>query len=159
MDIAMKAVHQIVAQITDVNVRMWVCPENSSVDRPDSYYENQRCMMHRLLLLYREIPYLRGKWYLTYDTGYPPLDKQIHSILGSLLKDPTALLHSKVHAYGQSLFHACRELAYFNPVPGLWTDNGSNQLRHNFRTRYRREYTPSRPLFSSWTDTSGNRNL
>ena len=71
---AIAAVHQIMMQISEMNI-----------------HQMQRVMMHRLLLLYHEIPYLKGKWYLTYDTGYPPLDKQIHSILGDLLKKTQTL--------------------------------------------------------------------
>ena len=158
IDLAMKAVHQIVVQTSVTNIREWIRKETSSVQRSDSYYEAQRCMMHRLLLLYHEIPYLRGKWYLTYDTGYPPLDKQIHSILGSLLKDPQALSHSEAREYGKSLFLACRDLVHYNQVPGLWSEADQEQLREGFGDRYRREYIRTRSSFSPWTDTSGNRN-
>ena len=49
---AIAAVHQIMMQISDMNI-----------------HQTQRVMMHRLLILYHEIPYLKGKWCLTYDTG------------------------------------------------------------------------------------------
>ncbi len=155
---AIAAVHQIMMQISEMNIREWVHMESSSIQRPDSYYQTQRFIMHRLLLLYHEIPYLKGKWYLTYDTGYPPLDKQIHSILGGLLKKPQTLTHENAEKYAKSIYLACHDLACQNQVPGLWAEDNEKQLREDFGTRYRREYTPSRSIFPPWTDTSDNRN-
>ena len=158
IDLAIKAISQIIAQTTESNIIKWTEEEGAILTRSMSYYANQRNMMHRMLLLYREIPYLKGKWYLTYDTGYPVLDKQLHAILDSLLKQPEALSHTTAEEYGKTLYLSCRDHAMTTPVPGIWLEEPSGSLREGFSERYRREYVARPSSFPPWRDLSENRN-
>ena len=118
--------------------------------------------MQRLLLLYTEITYVKAKWYLTYDTGCPQLDKTIHSILGDFLAKPTSMTRKKAKQYAKTLYLSgtCNHLIEMSHVPGLWANRSLSIIATTFQTRYRRPYASKGGYhYSAWQDTSQNRNL
>jgi len=115
--------------------------------------------MQRLLLLYTEIAYLKAKWYLTYDTGCPQLDKTIHSILGGLLAKPTSMTRKQAKQYAKTLYLSCNHLIEMSHVPGPWPNRSLSIIATTFQTWYRRPYASERESnFPAWQDTSRNRN-
>ena len=114
-----------------------VLEQHSTMDNFDASTSRAHLLLHRkekmkrLLLLYTEITYLKAKWYLTYDTSCPQLDKAIHSILGELLAKPTSMTRKKATQYARTLYLSCNHLIEMSHVPGLWA-NRSLEYNNNY---------------------------
>jgi len=157
IDRAMKAIHKITLCMSRNNIRQWTTLTHLHPEHIYFFIEKKK--MQRLLLLYTEITYLKAKWFLTYDTGCPQLDKTIHSILGDLLAKPTSMTRKKAKQYAKTLYLSCNHLVEMSHVPGLWANRSLGIIATTFQTRYQRPYTSEREShFPAWQDTSGNRN-
>lgn len=157
INLAMESVHRIIDEITCQRVFTW--SDGVGLPPDDSFFNIEVLKMQRILLLYKEIPYLNGKWYLTYDTGFPRLNKTIHSILGTQLASPKPLTNTQAEQYAHALYTSCHHLIDMNEVPGLWSDDRRSTIATTFDNQYRRPYEPTQrtPAFLPWEDTSANR--
>jgi hypothetical protein len=161
IDLAMKSIDKIIKETSTSNIEWWL-KEMSMVKHPQSYFETQRRVMTRTLLLYREIPYLKGTWVLTYDTGCPELNKTIHDVLGDFLKKPKHLSPGEVYHLARTLYKRSRDILRFEKVEGVFKNSFHMVIRRGFSVHYRREYGPSPAAlskFPQWKDTSPNRRL
>lgn len=162
IDLAMKGIDKIIKRTSTSDIKWWL-KEMSMVKRPQSYLETQRRLMTRTLLLYREIPYHKGTWVLTYDTGCPELNRTIHDVLGDFLKKPKHLSSDEVYHLARTLYKRSRDILRFERVEGVLIDSSTMAIRREFSARwYRRQYRPSPAAlskFPEWKDTSPNRKL
>ena len=87
IDSAMKLIDKIIRHMNKTNIKRWTKEMNDNQDMSENHQESDfmrwsgirpiadskrlRLVMIRALLMYREIPYEKGTWLLTYDTGTP----------------------------------------------------------------------------------------
>ena len=159
IDLAMKGIDALIKETSKGNIMKWL-EEISRVNRPATYFTTQCEVMTRVLLLYREIPYKKGTWVLTYDTGCPTLNRALHKVLGDFLKNPRALSSSEARQLAKTVYKRSRDILTMDLVEGVYSDRSNTIIRQGFSARYRREYRPS-PIalskFPEWKDTSANR--
>ena len=158
IDNAMHGIHLILERMSISNIKIWTA-EISTEPKPDCYWITQCNIMTRTLLLYREIPYCRGKWVLTYDTGCEMLNYRIHQILGDYLTKPSIMSMSQARKFAKLLYVQCREILQMECVPGVFTNTTNSELMTGFSRRYRRCYHCNAQKFADWQDRSENRNL
>ena len=173
IDSAMKLIDKIIRHMNKTNIKRWTKEMNDNQDMSENHQESDfmrwsgirpiadskrlRLVMIRALLMYREIPYEKGTWLLTYDTGTPKLDRTIHQALEPHLRNPKTLLPFESRNLAKKVFFQCKKIITLEKCKGLYTYHWG--IRRSFQERYRNEYQPIRTIQPSieWKDTSENR--
>ncbi len=161
IDLAVENVAMIALEFHSANINRWQ-QRRTIYNRPSATWLSK--VLRRMMLLYREIPYMYGKYYLTYDTGDRLLDSKLHRVLGAMFKKPLHITRRQAQQYADMIFDVTE--SYFiqfsaRRALGIFVNFNSNRIRTSgYNRSYNRRYTidPDR-RWNAWTDRTAARRL